>query len=359
MDIKHTKESKNNIFSNFWKWFEQNSSKFFTFVKNDKNVHEEFFPDLDHHLEQIKEGFYYSVGMYDDHTAELIISADGNINNIAFIEELVSAAPILKNWRFTALKQPSENADFSIKMNEYIFNTNNMYFYVNDNDYFPDEIDLTIVHKDMTEENISQLRPGICIYIENFIGELTFANSIDNLRFEGPQNNSKNEAIPIEKLKDYIRWREKEFIEKYEGTWYDVESDAYSFFEGELENGNPSLAVINTDLLAWDSKASHPWIAILIIGYDQDLENGLPSDEDMEMLEIIEDALMEKLVSKEGNIYLGRETASYEREIFFVCKDFRKVSKEFYIVQQIHGTYFDITYDIYKDKYWQSFERFM
>ena len=28
----------------------------------------------------------------------------------------------------------------------------------------------------------------------------------------------KKELIPIEKLKDFLIWRQKEFIEKYEGT---------------------------------------------------------------------------------------------------------------------------------------------
>ncbi len=53
-----------------------------------------------------------------------------------------------------------------------------------------------------------------------------------------------------------------------------------------------------------------------------------------------------------------RQTAKGEREIYFACKDFRKPSKVFYQIQQNHSDNFEINYTIYKDKYWQTFERF-
>ena len=36
------------------------------------------------------------------------------------------------------------------------------------------------------------------------------------------------ELIPISKLKDFLTWREKEFIEKYEGTRHNTENDSYA-----------------------------------------------------------------------------------------------------------------------------------
>ena len=50
--------------------------------------------------------------------------------------------------------------------------------------------------------------------------------------------------------------------------------------------------------------------------------------------------------------------SSGEREIYFACKDFRKPSKVFFKTQKENSEKFEIDYDIYKDKYWQSFERF-
>ena len=75
-------------------------------------------------------------------------------------------------------------------------------------------------------------------------------------------------------------------------------------------------------------------------------------------MNMIEEELTKVLLDKEGFLYVGRQTANNEREIYFTCKDFRKPSKIFYETQQKYISRFKIEYDIYKDKYWQTFERF-
>jgi hypothetical protein len=64
------------------------------------------------------------------------------------------------------------------------------------------------------------------------------------------------------------------------------------------------------------------------------------------------------LQDKDGYLNIGRQTANNEREIYFACKDFRKVSKVFYEKQTKYSDKFEIEFDIYKDKYWQTFEKF-
>jgi hypothetical protein len=168
---------------------------------------------------------------------------------------------------------------------------------------------------------------------------------------------AEKELVPIAKLKDFLDWREKEFIEKYDGVRYDTSEDGHSTLEAELESGNKLIAVVNTQLLNWDSKASHPWIAAIIFKYDGDNNNGMPNDNDYQTLNEIEEGILQQLLDKDGYLYIGRQTANSEREIYFACKDFRKPSKVFFKTQQ-ENNYFEIEYDIYKDKYWQSFERF-
>ena len=94
--------------------------------------------------------------------------------------------------------------------------------------------------------------------MDNFLGELNFATTIDNTNITGISDAS-HELVSIEKLPDYLTWRQKEFIEKYEGIRYDSENDNYACFESELESGEMLLYVINTQVLEWDKKASHPW----------------------------------------------------------------------------------------------------
>ncbi len=58
--------------------------------------------------------------------------------------------------------------------------------------------------------------------------------------------------------KEFLTWRQKEFIEKYEGARYDTENDEYSMMEAELESGNMLLAIVNTNLLEWDETSITP-----------------------------------------------------------------------------------------------------
>jgi hypothetical protein len=128
--------------------------------------------------------------------------------------------------------------------------------------------------------------------------------------------------------------------------------------EAELENGNKLLAVVNTELLNWDSKASHPWISIITFKYDGRKTNGMPNDNDYQLLNNVEEEILRELKDKNGYLNIGRQTAENEREIYFACNDFRKPSKVFYEIQQKYSDKFKIDYTIFKDKYWQSYERF-
>ncbi len=352
---KKEKPVKSN--SDFWNWFQNNEKTFFNVVKSNKDIEKGFFDKLSPKLAELKDGYFFLTGMYDDNTVELILTADGNTKNIVFVEELVEQAPKINGWKFTSLKPASDIENVAINMAGYKFDRDNLFFYSNDHTNYPDEIDISIIHSDLTEDNRKKIGTGIYIFLDNYLGELDFVNNIDNLKIIGKQE-SKKELVPIEKLKDFLTWRQKEFIEKYDGVRYDTQNDEHSILEAKLESGNKLIAVVNTQLLDWDGKASHPWIAVITFKYDGQNSNGMPNEKDNQSLSEIEESILQKLADKDGYLYIGRQTASNEREIYFACKDFRKPSIVFFKIQQDNENKFEIEYEIYKDKYWQSFERF-
>lgn len=344
-------------YADFWLWFEKNQKRFFEVVKSGQNIEALFLDKLSAKLEELRDGYFFLTGMYNDDTAELILTADGNVKNIVFVEELMQSAPHIIGWKFTALKPAMDIENVAISMGDLEFNSDNLFFYANEFTDYPDEIDICIVHSDMTESNKEQITNGVYIFLDNYLGELDFVNNIDNLQVIG-ENEAQNELIPIGKLKEFLIWREKEFIGKYEGIRYDTNNDEYSIMEAELESGSILLAVINSKLLAWDRQASHPWLAIMTIEFDGSENNGLPSTSDYELMNHIEDEIMTVLIDHEGFLNVGRQTSKNKREIYFACKDFRKPSKVFDEIQHKHQQSFKLEYDIYKDKYWQTFERF-
>lgn len=345
-------------YEDFWSWFQKNEKDFFEVVKNHRNIEKNFLNKISPKLEELKDGFYFLSGMYNTDTAELIITADGITKNIVFIEELVSHSPNLKHWKFTALKPANDIKNMNIEMAGYQFNSENISFYSNEFIDFPDEIDITIVHNDLNEKNKSEVGNGTYIFLDNYLGELDFLNTIDNLTIVG-KHETENKLIPIEKLKDFLTWRQKEFIEKYEGVRYNTENDEYSILEAKLNNGNALIAVVNTELLNWDRKASHPWISKITFKFDGSKNNGMPNSSEYEKLGNIEEEIMKELKDFDGYLNIGRETADGERELYFACKDFRKPSKVFFKIQQNYSNIFEIEYDIFKDKYWQCFDRYI
>ena len=344
-------------YAEFWHWFSQLERSFFHVVKAGERVHEDFFEKLAPALDRVKEGFYFQTGMFDDDTAELIITAEGAIENIGLVEELVHAAPTLPGWKFTALKTATNIEHTTITMAGYEFNTDTLSFYSNDEPAYPDEIDLVVVHQDYTEEYHATLSNGVYIFLETYLGELDFATTIDRITVMGAPE-AGQPLVPIEKLKDFLVWRQKEFIEKYEGLRHQTDEDTYATFEVERESGNRLVAIMNTDLLAWDAKASHPWVVVVAVPYDGTDRGGMPDEATYALLNELEDILIAELPDAEGYLNLGRQTADSQREIYFACQDFRKPSKVLYQLQTRYADTLDVTYEIYKDKYWQSFERF-
>ncbi|MFV0482002.1 MAG: DUF695 domain-containing protein [Campylobacteraceae bacterium] len=355
-NIFGAKEKKPETNQDFWDWFVKNESEFYEVVKNGNNIEKNFFDKMSPKLSNIKEGIFFLTGM-SENKAELILSADGNLKNIAFVEELVDDAPSLKNWTFIAHKPSINMEDFAIRMGGFEFNTQNLMFVANYDKKYPDEINITVIHKELNEENRPQITNGVYIYLDNFLGELTFAKDIDVISIEGVDK-LKDYAQPISELKEYLSLRSEEFVEKYDSDQYDISKDSFSLLEAKLKNGAVLLASINATILNWDRKASHPWICIFIIRYKKSNDAALPNEMDNQVMYEIEDELTETLKDKDGYLHVGRETADGAREIYFACKDFRKPSKVFYEISKKYSQNFKMEYELFKDKYWKSLEKF-
>lgn len=344
--------------ADFWNWFVKNEKSFFKVVKEGGDISRLFFSELSPKLDALKTGCYFLVGMCDEDTAELILTADGDLKNIAFIENLVKEAPEIKGWKITALKPESGFENQGVEIDGYKFNKDTLHFYSNDLIDYPDEIDITITHPDLNEDNVVDITNGVYLFLDNALGELNAVSIIDNLNVVNTSQ-ATEELVPIQKLKDFLIWREKEFIEKYEGLRHSTENDNYSAFEATTDSGLPLLAVVNTDLLQWDSKASHPWVVVLELEYKGMSNNGMPDEEAYTLLTTIEDEILLELKDSNGYLNIGRQTAESVRDIYFACSDFRKPSKVFYEIQTKYSDRLKISFDIYKDKYWQSFDRFL
>jgi hypothetical protein len=159
------KEAPIETYQDFWDWFQKNEKTFFNVVKDENDIAENFLNKLSDKLDEVKDGIYYLSGMFDDETAELIFTADGNLNNIVFVEEIINAAPSINKWKLTALKPALNIEDVSITMDGLSFSSENLNFYSNDDPIYPDEISITVVYDNYSEEKSDAVERGIFIFL--------------------------------------------------------------------------------------------------------------------------------------------------------------------------------------------------
>ncbi len=343
----------------FWDWFQRNERGFYKAISTNQDVEDDFLQKLAPKLNELREGYYFLAGMMNNDTAELIITADGLAKNIPFVERLIAGAPPIDGWKFTALKPALPISDVAIGIGEYKFSADNLSFHPNIDAAYPDEIDITVVCSSYNEQDKMLISNGIFIFLENYLGELNLATSVDNITMAAT-GDERYDLVPIGKLADYLVWRQKEFVEKYEADEYNADNDGHTVFEAELPDGQPLLAVINTTLLEWDRKASHPWIlAIEIKPGNEEAQQLMPDEATHNTLDALEDDITAQLNHTCSCLNIGRETTANQRKIYYACRDFRQPSLATTTIAHKYAGTFDISYEMYKDKYWRSFERFL
>jgi hypothetical protein len=340
-----------------WEWFPRHAAEFLRIIKANDQVDEKFLGKIMPRLQSMNDQFYCVVGMYDSDTAELVITAEGDVKSFVFVEELVGRAPAVQGWKFTALNPPTNMTSSRLSINGYEFDSNNIRFYYDDDAAYPDNINISLLYDQYSEQDEKLIQQGSLLFLENSLGEMNTATQIDDLIVAAACPDGK-EPIPIGKLEDFLIWREKELIEKYEGTHHGSENDLYSIMEAQDNDGLPVLASIKCELLEWELKASHPWMMVIEITYDGKKRKGLPGDDTLTAMNLFEDILEQQLPGHEGYLNLGRQTYNGTRIIYFACKEFRRSSKTAAALIHQHQGRLTMTYDIYKDKYWMSLNRF-
>ena len=341
----------------FWNWFVKNEYRFREAMASLSGTHE-FLSELIAQMRPFNEWLKVLAGPYDETRFELIITADGDIAFFCKAEELVAAAPSIKGWLITALKPPLGSEAMSIEMHGHRFDSEILRFYPLNNEYYPDEINIVVVHPDYKEEDYENFQRGCLIYLQNALGERNMAVQVDGVDVKGlPDPSDGIELIPISKLRNYLIWREKEFVEKYANLDAVRPPESFGVLESTTSDGKPLFAVVDSGFKNWEYRSAYPWLATVEIAYEGN-ESGLPGNKSLLEMQQIEDDLMARLESRKLVFLIGHETHSSLRSIYFYTDQYNEVSK---IVQDYLATIsfgYKITFHIQKDKYWRVMDYF-
>lgn len=339
----------------FWEWFQDQAVYFKNLLHTQGDVEQLIFEPLGNALNKIQSELFFLLGYKENGDAELILTADGNIKNMFLIDALIQYAPQIEGWKIIGHKKAMDLENLNISIDEMEFNKDTLFFRPIIHEQFPDLIDIEIYYPDFKEEEVNAIHQGIYIFLDNYIGEINFTKLIDQIVVVASVPD-KEELVPINKLKDYLIWREKEFTENYVESPFEEEFQ-YSLLSAELQNGNNLIAIVNTTALQWDAKASHPWVGIVTIPFEVNNEDQFPDEAMQEILEKVELKLCDNLTQEDGALHIGRQTTGCLREIYFTSKSYNRLAQVFYAVQQEFED-LKIEIELYKDKYWRTFDKY-
>lgn len=338
----------------FWQWFCENEHRFRKLEKNDSDQALSFLEELIQQMQPYNPYLKALAGPDSNGNFELIITSDGDIALFSTVEELVNAAPAVPNWIFTAHKPALGFDGISIDLYGLQFSTETTSFYPLVLDDYPDEVNIVITHNGYTKDLDDHFQAGGMIYLENGLGEVYTATRIDNYE-TGPVPDAGQgiELIPIAKLNEYLNWREKEFVEKYETVPTEI-PDTYHLLEAEDKEGNKMLLTVNMDCRYWDKKPAFSWLLQVNINFMGDA-TGFPSEEQLIALQTLEEEIF-SLLPLDRTILAGNKTYDNCRNIYFYVSDYNTTAVLLNRFIESKATAYEILFFIRRDKYWRIME---
>jgi hypothetical protein len=340
----------------FWQWFGENEHRFRKLEKNDSDQALSFLEELIQQMQPFDPYLKALAGPDNNGNFELIITSDGDIALFSKVEELVNAAPPVPYWVFTAHKPALGFEGISIDLYGLQFSTETTSFYPVVLDDYPDEVNIVLTHNGYTKDLDDHFQAGGMIYLENGLGEVNTATKIDNYE-TGPVPDADKgvEIIPISKLHEYLNWREKEFVEKYESV-PDERPDTYHLLEAEDRDGKKMLLTVNMDCRYWDKKPAYSWLLQVNINYTGDA-NGFPTEEQLIALQTLEEEIF-SLLPEDRTILAGNKTYDNCRNIYFYVSDYKATAVLMNRFIENKATSYEILFFIRRDKYWRIMEQY-
>ena len=189
------------VVSEFWSSFQKNSEALSRIATADAPVYDELLEKL----QQIDAGLYFEFSVQPEQ-CELLITAEGDQNLFACVNDIVAAAPKVKGWKIFALK-PKNGFPKTVEWEGFKIAIADVVFDPLDNG--EENLGLRILVPGLNEEDIDNAHNALLRAIDHGLGERDFAESIqytEVVALEGPAS----EYIPLGDLDRYIQWHKKQ-----------------------------------------------------------------------------------------------------------------------------------------------------
>jgi len=196
--------------TNFWKWFEENNNAFLFTNEVDDDVREQLLNNLLIELHKYNDKLFFQIGGLPDKDQELIITAEGNVEQFEAVEKLIDSAPSIKHWVFIPFIQPTEDGN-TINYEGIEITRGELWFMPLQSQSQPNDIGIRIcVPGYETIKTNNWLENAIYKMLDTVLGEKSFALDIDYIDIaELPEEPEEKGMINLTELKAFIAWKKR------------------------------------------------------------------------------------------------------------------------------------------------------
>lgn len=199
--------------NHFWSWFSSHKSKLKILTTLSTKEKKHYVHWLDWHLHYYAPGvdFILIFPNHKNEKTQMIISANGNPDFFNKVDEVIKAAPKLKDWEFIAFVQPSEAIDeMEAGLDEpYVFKDINLK--ASELKFMPFEykdekkIDMIVYLKNFTVHcNNKNLLEAVFIIMQDIIGEKSLYENINFVELALMPEQEDDELIYLYDLQYYL-----------------------------------------------------------------------------------------------------------------------------------------------------------
>jgi len=188
----HLKKNKEQV---FWDWFSKNADIYFYFERNQ----DVYFSKLKTKLSKVHPDLVFEFSpILEDGTREFVVSADGIESVFPIVIKLVEQAPILKNWKIVAFRQPHKNFT-QIEYQGLIINSDDIFFrYAKDNGMIALELNIRGFYES------PEWTAATFIILDNILGEYHTTMSLSLIDKKKLNENETIDLFPIVALPQII-----------------------------------------------------------------------------------------------------------------------------------------------------------
>lgn len=198
----------------FWDWFLENIDRIETyqsgeFREDNKDgsisKQDQLLDDLIKELHYYNDNLYFEISTQES-INEFIVTADGDVEQFFSVHELVSRAPTLSNWKFTAFKA-GVGFGFYTQHEGVKYDPGELWFLPIRSKSTSDNLALRIGIPNFSDIKHEYSEEAMWIILETALGELECAKSIQYVEVGSlPHKPDEKGYIELPDLKDFIDW---------------------------------------------------------------------------------------------------------------------------------------------------------